>query len=280
MPFNADKDSLTYALDQLSDDDLAIISSRFRMSEINSWIQEMLETIAIEAKNRIQSKIAILLNHGYGTGALFNSIYYQISDNEIVLTSTKNYFAILNSGFSPFNTAEALKSHGYSYATMRLPGGRVIHRKLPMGYSRPRKFSTAPANWIHPGFRGVDIYNVVSAEMESFVKELVTERVNSLKREASDGSLLALYNVNELGRSQYNYREQGKFAKAPDNARERAQAALMEQRARMNDQSFFNYTTNPNGSVSFEQKQEMEEEWEENIQGWDQRLNRLLYFED
>ena len=155
-------------------------------SYFETWKGDLLENIATEAKSRIQSKIALTFTRGYSTGALLQSIYYTIEGDSIRLSSTKNYFVILNKGYDSYDMKKTMSGRTVK---MRLPGGAVVYRRVasevmnktvPNLNKRIRRKNYATSNWIHPGWRGVHIYEMVEREMESWIQTYVREQVNRL----------------------------------------------------------------------------------------------------
>ena len=145
-------------------------------SEIKATFIQMKETIAQEAKQRTQSKIASTFNKGYGTGALLNSLSYEIEGNEVKILSTKGYFKILNEGYGPFDMKPGLQGQTVK---MRLPGGRVIFRKCGVPNSKS-KISNSNKQWEHPGYIGRHVDKQVQEEMEVFITDFVRTTILSL----------------------------------------------------------------------------------------------------
>ncbi len=149
---------------------------------IRRTFDDIKTSIAIEAKKRVQAKIATTFTGGYGNGALFESIYYTIDGDNINVSSTKSYFAILNAGYKSFDMKKAL---GGKRVGMKMPGGAIIYRTVggDTGKSpkrqRPGKVSF-PSGWIHPGYEGKHIYEQVEKEMELFVKTYVRQQIQNL----------------------------------------------------------------------------------------------------
>lgn len=147
-------------------------------SEITSIFNNMRESIAEEAKKRTQSKIATTFTKGYGTGALFNSIYYSFDGDNIKISSTKNYFSILNEGYGSFDMKESMAGKNVK---MRLPGGRVIYRRCGPDSGNPKKRKSglpkSTADWIHPGYTGAHIDDLVQRDMETFIEDSVRQTV-------------------------------------------------------------------------------------------------------
>lgn len=199
----------------------------------------MTDTIAHEAKTRVQSKIALTFTGGYSTGRLFDSIYYRIESNTIVVKSTQNYFTILNAGYASFDMKEALMKKGRPIP-IRLPGGRVIFRwpgevkgkqrknfgdyydandnfKRKRGYLNTHlrtkkgviKAHYPSKNWIHPGYQGKHIYEQVEAEMKPWVKQYVTDQVWALLNTIPD----VPFTMTQEGYMYYSRRDnQGRFS--------------------------------------------------------------------
>lgn len=201
-------DALELQIQSFSSEEKALLARRIKASEIEMIFTNIKEAIAQEAKNRVQSKIALTFNHGYGNGSLFNSIYYKIDGDSITISSTKSYFAILNAGFAPFDMKQALLGRTVK---MRLPGGRMIFRKVgnPNANQDPRK-KTKPLvgshNWIHPGIRGANIYQVVNQEMEVWINDFVTTKMHSLI-EMARGRDSDVYATSQSGKQYYNRRD-------------------------------------------------------------------------
>jgi len=198
---------LLITINNLTGKEKAALRGKLRPDIIKRVFDHIRETIASEAKQRIQSKIVLTFIHGYGTGALFNSIYTKIEGNKIIVSSTKNYFAILNAGFRSYDMKVALAG---KRVKMRLPGGRIIYRIVPdqvtpnfKRQSRSKR-QYARGNWIHPGWRGVHIYEQVEKEMEQWVKTYVREQVESLLHMASAGQ--SSYDMTDAGKIYYNQR--------------------------------------------------------------------------
>lgn len=184
MPFEYNDHELLVYIDSLSPEVKKLLASRLRENTVEQMFYDIKTAIAIEAKNRIQSKIVTTFIHGYASGALFESIYYTITESGITLSSTKSYFDILNAGFASFDMKEAWAG---KTVKMRLPGGAVVYRKVAAKDVQPntRKKTLTSSRWVHPGWRGVHIYEQVAKEMELWVKEYVRDRIQELIREAS-----------------------------------------------------------------------------------------------
>jgi len=174
-------------------------------SEITSIFNNMRETIAEEAKSRTQSKIATTFNKGYGTGALFSSIYYSFDGDSVKISSTKSYFAILNQGYSAFDMKDSLAGKNVK---MRLPGGRVIYRRCgpDNGNPKSRKAGVPKSNnnWIHPGYKGAHIDEIVQKEMETFVEDLVKQTVLRLINIAKSRNAEALNDLMPGNATEYD----------------------------------------------------------------------------
>jgi hypothetical protein len=227
MDFDSIDETLELAVRNLSKHQLMALASLYTESYITSFFDTIKQTIAIEAKNRVQSKIAIDFSSGYATGALYDSIYYVIEGNTIIVKSTKNYFTYLNAGFDSFDMKAALMKRG-GPIPIRLPGGRVIfrwpgdspakqRRNQIMGPIRNKKFMTkkmslrknyTSKNWIHPGYRGQHILKQVSQEMSPWVKEYVSTQIWSLLSTIPD----VPFRSTQQGFLYYNRRDnQGRF---------------------------------------------------------------------
>lgn len=191
---NYSDNELILTINSLSDKQKEYLAKKLRPSQIKSIFDNIKLNIAQEAKRRIQSKIA--LNFRSRKGELFNSIYYQIQGDQIILSSTKSYFAILNAGYNAFDMKKAL---GGRVIPMRLPGGRIIFRSVPQQNSLPSKSGKPSSAWIHPGYRGRHIYEQVEAEMEQWVRTYVREQVDSLLEMAgSSAEYSAISNPNTV----------------------------------------------------------------------------------
>jgi hypothetical protein len=217
---SASFDALELQIKSFSLEEKALLARKIRVSEIEDIFTNIREVIAQEAKNRVQSKIALTFNKGYGSGNLFSSIYYKIEDNNITVSSTKNYFSILNAGFGPFDMKKSLLGQTVK---MRLPGGKIIFRKVgnPNANQNPRKKSrpiTGGHNWVHPGIRGANIYAKVNQEMENFINDYVTTRMRSLIAMAKGRDVI--YGVSTTGKQYYNVRNKlGRFVSSPKEER-------------------------------------------------------------
>ena len=124
--FEYSDESLLLEIQSLSNEERAFIAKRLNLSDIKTYFEDIKNVIAQEAKRRIQSKIALTFRSS--TGALFNSIYYQIEGDSIKVSSTKNYFEILNKGFESFDMKKALSG---KTVKMKLPGGKIIYLRVP-----------------------------------------------------------------------------------------------------------------------------------------------------
>ena len=122
MANDAKYSELSLAIQALSESEKAALARRIPIAEINNIFNDMRAVIAQEAKNRVQSKIALTFFHGYGTGSLFNSIYTKVEGDSITVSSTKNYFAILNEGIKSFDMKQSKLN---TRQKMRLPGGSI-----------------------------------------------------------------------------------------------------------------------------------------------------------
>lgn len=194
VEFESSFDSLIVQIEALRPDQLAILRDKYPQSYIEMYLSDIRDVIAREARSRIQSKIALTFHGGWsvdGNNSLMDSITYSIDGDTISLTSTKNHFAILNKGFSSFD----MKPNQLGQTVkMRLPGGAVIYRRVGDDQTKTvknlnthlrtkkgtmrQRYTTK--NWIHPGYRGQDIYGQVEREMEQWTRAYVNERIQAL----------------------------------------------------------------------------------------------------
>lgn len=194
-------EELEVAIRGLTQAQMVALAQTYSKEDIERFFHQIKENIAIQLKTRVQSKIALTFTGGYSTGRLFDSIYYRIEGNSIVVKSTQNYFTILNRGYDSFDMKESLMESGRPIP-IRLPGGRIIFRYAGevegkrrmneiMGPIRNRKFMTkkgairkyySTKNWIHPGYQGRHIYEQVQREMAPWIKEYVREQIITLIR--------------------------------------------------------------------------------------------------
>lgn len=191
-------EELELRIKKLSLEEKKFLAKYVSPSEIESIFNNMKDAIAQEAKLRTQSKIATTFNKGYGTGALFNSIFFSVEGDDIKISSTKNYFNILNQGFGSFDMKKAFAGGNVK---MRLPGGQIIYRKagLPDSGPNPTKRNRPGSqgtrnNFIHPGYKGVHIEQSVNDEMEEFIFNYVHETVERLLQIAKSRNQEALAN--------------------------------------------------------------------------------------
>ncbi len=232
---------LSLHIQSLTDSEKKLLAERISASEIEMVFSDMREVIAQEAKNRIQSKIALTFNRGYGTGELFNSIYYKIDGDSISISSTKNYFAILNHGIKSFDMKEALLG---KRVKMRLPGGAIIYRSV--GDSNkfdPRKKKNPPKSggWIYPGYSGAHIYETVNEEIQVWMNDYVNTQVRSLLERAKARNV---WGHSLDGKKYHNVRdERGKFTKL-NNLNTPFSKLLKE------DMLKFKYVKTPIGAIS------------------------------
>lgn len=175
----------------LSDTQKDFLSRRLRPEEIEQTFEAIKSVIAIEAKRRIQAKIALSFIGGYGKGELFESIYTYFEGDTLHVASTKSYMEILNKGYDGFDMKKALMGNRVK---MRLPGGAVIYRTVGINDStskprRGRPLSTA--RWIHPGYQGKHLYKMVEEEMKPWIQAYVRNQIQLLIRRA--GSAVDVY---------------------------------------------------------------------------------------
>jgi hypothetical protein len=209
MAMESNDAELVAAIKGLSKNQKMLLSVRYSEAYLTQLFDQIRENIAIAMKTRVQSKIATYFTAGYATGALFDSIYYTIVGSTITVKSTKNYFNILNAGYDSFDMKDALS--GNDHVKIRLPGGRIIYRKcgdqsqqesatrknLTFGSSRIdgegkkirnargnvskyMKQSYSAKNWIHPGYQGRHVMQVVEQEMSYWVKNYVNNEIMML----------------------------------------------------------------------------------------------------
>lgn len=212
---------LSLSINALTQSEREALARRVPMQEIKDIFENIKSAIAQEAKNRVQSKIALNFNHGYGTGALFNSIYYKIEGDNITVSSTKNYFAILNYGIKPFDMKQGKLGNPVK---MRLPGGAVIYRRPPSKENnnpRKRKTPLAQASWWYPGFSGAHVYEIVTEEMKVWMNAYVNTEVRKLLERAK-GNDEDYFGISQrTGRRYYKNRdERGNFAGRFSNDKE------------------------------------------------------------
>lgn len=236
---------LSLTIDSLTDEQKKMLAKRVRVSEIEMVFSDMREVIAQEAKNRVQSKIALRFNHGYGTGELFNSIYYKIEGDSITISSTKNYFAILNHGIRSFDMKEAFLN-GSGRVKMRLPGGAVIFRSVgnpeQKDVRKKKKSPLSKAAWIYPGVSGAHIYEAVNEEMQIWMADYVNTQIRSLLKRA-EGREQDVYGISQIGKQYYNIRQNGRFASS--NGANTSFSKLLRQ-----DLLKFQYRQGPTGASS------------------------------
>jgi hypothetical protein len=239
MPsFEYQDDELVYYVNSLSGKQREILGKKLGPDIIRRTMDNIKNAIAQEAKQRIQSKIAVTFIRGYSNGDLFNSIYTVIENDRVIVKSTKSYFSILNHGIRSFDMQEHLAGKTIK---MRLPGGRIMFRKVPDVISpltaSKNKSKKIPktGGWIYPGYSGVHIYETVAKEMELWTKTYVRNQIQDLFRAASSSN-------NELdnNRSYHNLRgADGRFIKKTSNFN-----TLFK-----DDLSTFGYTKLQNGSI-------------------------------
>jgi hypothetical protein len=170
-------------IDYLSEAESQKLFVFFNPAHLNQYMKETIDLIAVEAKKRVMEKIHSFFYRGYSTGALFESIYVKVDGYNITISSTQNYFSILNKGFSPYDLRKSILGKTMK---MRLPGGRVIYRKCspevkPLSKSRrSAKSLYASNNWVHPGYRGANIYGVVANEMKPWIQNFIKRRIKYL----------------------------------------------------------------------------------------------------
>ena len=210
-PVDPKYSELSLNLQALSDSERQRLAETLSPQEISDVFENIKLVIAQEAKNRVQSKVALRFNHGYGIGELFNSIHEKVEGDSITVSSTQDYFAILNKGFSSFDMKEGKLGQRIK---MRLPGGAIIYRMGPQKSDsdprKKRKSLKAPASWIHPGLAGAHIYEEVAEEMKIWMTDYVNTRVNALllRAKAPEGTIFNddIYGKGKQGQKQYRVR--------------------------------------------------------------------------
>jgi hypothetical protein len=238
MGFSYSDDELLVTVQSLPEEQVKALRKKLRPEVINQTFETIKNTIAQEAKQRIQSKISLTFIHGYSTGALFQSIYTEISGDEIRVKSTKSYFAILNHGIKSWDMKEKF---GGRVVKMRLPGGKVIFRRCPevsniAALTKGKKPTVHGGGWIYPGFSGVHIYETVAKEMEIWTKTYVRNQILELIRSASSED----YGTSDTGQKFYNVRgDNGRFTKKTSGYN-----TLFK-----NELSTFGYTTLKSGAI-------------------------------
>jgi hypothetical protein len=239
MPFKYTDEELLYSIQSLSEKQRKALSKKLRPEYIKQTFDTIKATIAQEAKQRIQSKIAITFIRGYSKGDLFNSIYTQIEGDKIIVKSTKSYFAILNDGIKSWDMKEKFAGRTVK---MRLPGGKVIFRKVPAADTpkEQAKKKNQPISktggWIYPGYSGVHIYETVAKEMETWTKTYVRNAIQELIRSAGAED----YSFAGTEEKYYNNRgANGRFIKKTSSY-----STLFK-----DDLSSFGYTKLQNGSI-------------------------------
>lgn len=214
---------LILLIKNLSDTQKDFLSKRLRPEEIERTFEAIKSVIAIEAKRRVQAKIALNFIGGYGKGELFESIYTYFEGDTLHIASTKSYMEILNAGYDGFDMKKALLG---KRVKMRLPGGAVIYRTVGTGDSTSKPRPGRPpskAQWIHPGYQGKHLYKMVEEEMKPWIQSYVRNQIQLLIRRA--GSAVDIYAKNDEpvssftassnGNLYFNNRDnQGRFATA------------------------------------------------------------------
>jgi hypothetical protein len=211
MADNARFEELSLTIQALSEEDKEVLARRISQAEIKRVFDDIKQVIAQEAMSRVQSKIALRFNKGYGIGELFNSIYFKVEGDTITVSSTKNYFAILNEGIRSFDMKKNLANR----VKMRLPGGAIIYRSAPAKDGqdpRKKKSPLAKASWIYPGISGAHIYEIVAEEMKTWMTDYVNTEVRKLLDRAK-GRDQDYYGTSKAGRQYNNVRNlKGQFA--------------------------------------------------------------------
>jgi hypothetical protein len=205
MADDAKFSELSLTIQALSEEDKEALARRIPQAEIKRVFDDIKQVIAQEAMNRVQSKIALRFNKGYGTGELFQSIYYKVEGDTISVSSTKNYFAILNEGIRSFD----MKANLGTKVKMRLPGGAIIYRQGPSkdeADPRKKKSPLTKASWIYPGVAGAHVYEIVAQEMQTWMTDYVNTEVKKLLDRAK-GRDEDYYGLSKFGKWFYNARD-------------------------------------------------------------------------
>lgn len=223
-----DDHELIEAIDALTPTQLRAMRTKYSIADIRHMMRDLQEDIARMLLIRLKAKISSTFTGGWGgridsrgpRKPLVESVYYKIDDDgNIVISSTSSVLDILNAGFASFDMKESALAG--KTVGLRLPGGRVIYRKvqdmpqrrvdnlnpnLKTKKGKTRKFYSTK-NWIHPGYQGKHLYEQVAKETEGQIKEMVADRVWQLLRTLEDNP------YGHTGeRTYYNYRRDGKFA--------------------------------------------------------------------
>jgi hypothetical protein len=214
--------------DVLTEEEMELVKDNIDSQTLENVYSKIRKVISDMALDLITAKVGQTFNHGFGTGQLLRSFIQEPvgEDNNVVITSTKPYFGILNRGFSGFSMRDALLN---KRVKMRIPGGGIIYRTCGDNQLDPRKKSKKPsfASWYHPGIAGYHIYERVEQELKISVEAYVTTEARKLLSIAKNNA--GFYNVYKPGgQKKYNIRNKGRFAKvATEHQNQQYQSPLI-----------------------------------------------------